>query len=43
MKSRYVRAFGLLVGLVAVLGLASIAVDESLTDLQVSRRIEESR
>ena len=39
MRSRHIRAFGLLVGLVAVLGMASIATGESLTDQQISRQI----
>ena len=40
MRSRHIRAFGLLVGLVAVLGMASIAAGESLTDQQIGRQID---
>ena len=40
MRSHHIRAFGLLVGLVAVLGMASIAAGESLTDQQIGHQIE---
>ncbi len=40
MRSHHVRAFGLLVGLVAVLGVASMAASASLTDQQIGRQIE---
>ena len=40
MRSQHVRAFGLLVGLVAVLAVASIAAAAPLSDLQISRQIE---
>ena len=40
MRSPHMRAFGLLVGLVAVLGVASIAAAASLTDQQIGRHIE---
>ena len=40
MRSHHVRAFGLLVGLVAVLAVASIAAAAPLSDLQISRQIE---
>ncbi len=40
MKSYHVRAFGLLVGLVAVLAVASMAAAAPLSDLQISRQIE---
>ena len=43
MKSQHIRMFGLLVGLVAVLGFASVAAGESLTDLHVGCQIETSR
>ena len=32
MRSQYIRAFGRLVGFVAVLGMASVVAGESLTD-----------
>ena len=41
MKSQHIRAFGLLVGLVAVLGMASVVAGETLTDQQISRQIEQ--
>lgn len=40
MKPQYMRALGLVVGLIAVLGIASIAAAESLTDQQIGRQIE---
>ncbi len=40
MRSQHIRTFGLLVGLVAVLGMASIAAGGSLTDQQIGRQIE---
>ncbi len=40
MRSHHVRAFGLLVGLVAVLAVASNAAAAPLSDLQISRQIE---
>ncbi len=40
MRSHHVRAFGLLVGLVAVLAVASVAAAAPLSDLQISRQIE---
>jgi osmotically-inducible protein OsmY len=40
MKPRYIRTLGLIVGLVAVLSMASIAASEPLSDQQVSRQIE---
>ena len=40
MRARHIRAFGLLVGLVAVLGMASIAAGESRTDQQIGRQID---
>ncbi len=40
MKSQYIRAFGLLVGFVAVLGMASVVAGESLADQQIGRQIE---
>ena len=39
MRSHHVRAFGLLVGLVAVLAVASIAAAAPLSDLQIGRQI----
>ena len=43
MRSQYIRAFGRLVGFVAVLGMASVVAGESLTDQQIGRRIEHRR
>ncbi len=40
MRSHHIRTFGLLVGLIAVLGMTSIAAGESLTDQQIGRQIE---
>ncbi len=40
MRSHHIRTVGLIVGLIAVLGMASIAVGESLTDQQIGRQIE---
>ena len=40
MKSKYIGAFGLLVGFMAVLGMASVVAGESLTDQQIGRQIE---
>ena len=40
MRSHHIRTLGLLVGLIAVLGMASIAAGESLTDQQIGRQIE---
>ena len=40
MKPQYIRAFGLFVGLMVVLGLASVVAGESLTDQQIGRQIE---
>ena len=40
MKPRHIRTLGLIVGLVAVLGMASIAASEPLSDQQISRQIE---
>ena len=40
MRSHHIRTFGLVVGLIAVLGVASIAAGESLTDQQIGRQIE---
>ena len=40
MKSQHIRAFGLLVGLVAVLSMANVAAGESLTDQQIGGQIE---
>ena len=40
MRSQHIRTFGLFVGLVAVLGMASIAAGESLTEQQIGRQIE---
>ena len=40
MRSQHIRAFGLLVGLVAVLGMASVAAGESLTDEQIRHQTE---
>ena len=39
MKSQHIRAFGLLVGLVAVLSMANVAAGESLTDQQIGGQI----
>ena len=40
MKSRHIRMLGLIVGLVAMLGLASVAAAAPLSDQQISRQIE---
>ena len=40
MRSHHIRTVGLIVGLIAVLGMASIAAGESLTDQQIGRQIE---
>ena len=40
MKYEHARALGLVIGLVAVLGMASVAAGESLTDQQIGRHIE---
>ncbi len=40
MKPRHIRTLGLIVGLVAVLSMASIAASEPLSDQQISRQIE---
>ena len=40
MRSHHIRTFGLLVGLIAVLGMTSIAAGESLTDQQIGRQVE---
>ena len=40
MRSQHIRTFGLLVGLVVVLGMASIAAGESLTEQQIGLQIE---
>ena len=40
MKSQHIRTLGLIVGLVAMLGMASIAAAAPLSDLQISRQIE---
>ncbi len=40
MTSQHIRTLGLIVGLVAVLGMASIATGEPLSDQQISRQIE---
>ncbi len=40
MKPQYIRVFGLFVGLMVVLGLASVVAGESLTDQQIGRQIE---
>ncbi len=40
MRSHHIRTFGLVVGLIAVLGMASIAGGGSLTDQQIGRQIE---
>ena len=40
MRSHHIRTFGLVVGLIAVLGMASIAAGDSLTDQQIGRQIE---
>ena len=40
MRSRHIRTFGLIVGLIVVLGMASIAAGASLTDQQIGRQIE---
>ncbi len=40
MRSHHIRTLGLLAGLIAVLGMASIAAGASLTDQQIGRQIE---
>ena len=40
MRSHHIRTFGLIVGLIAVLGMAGIAAGASLTDQQIGRQIE---
>ena len=40
MKSQLIRTLGLIIGLVVVLGLASIAAGQPLSDQQISRQIE---
>ena len=40
MTSQHIRTFGLIVGLVAMLGLASVAAAAPLSDQQISRQIE---
>ena len=40
MRSHHIRTVGLIVGLIAVLGMASIAAGGSLTDQQIGRQIE---
>ena len=40
MKSQHIRMLGLIVGLVAMLGLASVAAAAPLSDQQISRQIE---
>ena len=40
MRSHHIRTLGLIVGLITVLGMASIAAGESLTDQQIGRQIE---
>ena len=40
MRSQHIRPFGLLVGLVTMLGMASIAAGEALTEQQIGRQIE---
>ena len=40
MRSHHIRTLGLIVGLIAVLGMASVAAGESLTDQQIGRQIE---
>ena len=40
MTSQHIRTLGLIVGLVAMLGLASIAAAAPLSDQQISRQIE---
>ena len=40
MRSHHIRTVGLIVGLIAVLGMASVAAGASLTDQQVGRQIE---
>ncbi len=40
MRSHHIRTVGLLAGLIAVLGMASIAAGASLTDEQIGRQIE---
>ncbi len=40
MRSQHIRTLGLIVGLIAVLGMASIAAGDSLTDQQIGRQIE---
>ena len=40
MRFHRIRALGLIVGLLAVLGIASVAASETLSDQQISRQIE---
>ncbi len=40
MRSHHIRTVGLLVGLIAVLGMASIAAGQPLTELQIGRQVE---
>ena len=40
MKSQQIRVFGLILGLIAVLGIATIAAGAPLSDQQISRQIE---
>ena len=40
MTSQHIRTVGLIVGLVAMLGLASVAAAAPLSDQQISRQIE---
>ena len=40
MRSHHIRTVGLIVGLIAVLGMAGIAAGESLMDQQIGRQIE---
>ncbi len=40
MRPQHIRTFGLLVGLVAVLGMASNAAGETLTEQEIGRQIE---
>jgi len=40
MRSHHIRTLGLILGLIAVLGMASIAAGETLTDQQIGRQIE---